>query len=85
MESVSRVLLIGLLWVSAASAVQYSVERSFERISAMTGTCEGRMEQQAEAASRVIAHRAARLARAGWESDIAALQGSKKLGMAYGY
>jgi hypothetical protein len=77
MESVSRVLLIGLLWVSAASAVQFSVERPFEWIAAMTGRCECRMEQAAESASRAVAHQVARLTRAGWKTDAGRLSGTK--------
>jgi hypothetical protein len=77
MESIARVLLMGLLWVSAASAVQFSVERSFERIAAMAGRSECRMEQEAEVASRAMAHRIARLSRVNWKSSAVIMPGTK--------
>jgi hypothetical protein len=50
MESVSRIFLIVLLSVSAASAVQFSVQKSCERLKALAGRYEGTMETMERAA-----------------------------------
>jgi hypothetical protein len=66
MESVIRNLLVALLTVSSASAVQFSLQQ-VERFSRMAATYECRVGQAAESASRAIAHRTVHFARAGWE------------------
>ena len=66
MESVIRNLLVALLTVSSASAVQFSLQK-IERIQSMARTYECRMGQAAESASRAMVHRTVHFARAGWE------------------
>jgi hypothetical protein len=66
MESVVRILIVALLTVSSASAVQFSLQK-VERFRTMARTYECRVGQAVESASRAIAHRTARQARAGWE------------------
>ena len=63
MESVLRVLLIGLLMVSASSAVQFCMQRSVERGRGV----EPAMERAGELASRAIERSTLHLARAGRE------------------
>jgi hypothetical protein len=72
MESVVRILMAMLLTVSAASAVQFSIEETFGRIRTITATDACRMEQAAESASCTIAHQVARVARASMKSMAAA-------------
>ena len=68
MESVVRILMAMLLTVSAASAVQFSLEETFGRMRMMTAANACRVEQAAESASCALAHHAARVARAGLKS-----------------
>lgn len=81
MESMIRMMLVALLTVSAASAVQFSVERSLGRVLAMAGECEDRVEENAGCVARAVAHRMehrlARGAQAGLE--LAAAEGARKL------
>ena len=71
MESVIRMLLVALLTVSSASAVQFTLQK-VERIRTMARTYECRAGQAVESASRAIAHYTARQARAGWEPGVLA-------------
>ena len=75
MESMLRMLVVALLTVSAASAVQFSVEKPLNRMLAMAGRYEGRLEASAECVSRSVAHRMAHAGR-----EMAAVAGGRKPG-----
>ncbi len=69
MESVSRIFLIVLLSVSAASAVQFSVQKSCDRLKVLAGRCEGTMERGVGFAEQAIEHSGAHSRPAGRELD----------------